>query len=78
MLNAILISAISILIALVGVSINAVFTRPYSGAGQWGDKEMDLIYKRRIKFGKFANILIVIGTTGQFASIIYIFAMKYW
>lgn len=69
-MNSVTISGWSIFIALVGVSLNAFFTKPYSGAGQWGNEEKESLYKRRIKIGKIANVLIVIGTLGQLVSII--------
>jgi hypothetical protein len=38
-------SAISILIALVGVSLNALFTRPYVGVAYYADENKSNIYK---------------------------------
>lgn len=63
-------SAWSIFIALVGVSLNAIFTKPYTGVGQLGDEKKESLYKLRGKFGKIANVFIIIGTVGQLVSLI--------
>lgn len=62
-------SAWSIFIALVGVSLNTVFTRPYAGASYYADERKKKQYKQKEKVGRVANVLIVIGTLGQLASI---------
>jgi hypothetical protein len=62
-------SAWSIFIALVGVSLNAVFTRPYTGASYYTNERKKKQYKQKEKVGRVANVLIVIGTLGQLASI---------
>jgi CRISPR/Cas system-associated protein Cas7 (RAMP superfamily) len=59
-------SPISILIALVAVSLNALFARPYGGAAYYADENKSNIYKRKEILGKIANYFIVIGTAGQF------------
>lgn len=66
-------SAWSIFIALVGVSLNAVFTRPYTGASHLADERKEKQDKRKEKVGRVANFLIVIGTFGQLASIVISF-----
>jgi len=58
-------SAISILIALVGVSLNALFTRPYVGVAHLADENKSNISKRKEILGKIANCLMAIGTGGQ-------------
>jgi len=62
-------SAWSIFIALVGVSLNAFFTRPYTGASYYADERKEKQYKQKEKVGRVANALILIGTLGQLASI---------
>jgi len=63
-------SAWSIFIALAGVSLNAIFTKPFPGVTKYGDERKKSLYNRRRRIGTIANILIVIGTAGQLASII--------
>jgi len=69
MFNSTTISEWSIFVALVGVSLNAFFTRPYTGASYLTDRSKPKQYNRREKVGRIANVLIVIGTLGQLASI---------
>ena len=64
------ISAISLFIALVGVSLNAIFTRPYVGDCYLGDEEKPRSSKE--KLGKIANGLIVLGTIGQLIALLVI------
>jgi hypothetical protein len=63
------ISAVSILTALIGVSINSIFTRPYAGAAHLSDENKENKYRRNELLGKIANFLIVLGTLGQLISI---------
>ena len=70
LINSSMLSAWSILVALVGVSLNAIFTKPYAGAAELGSREKEKLYNLRIRVGKIANILIVIGTAGQLGSIV--------
>jgi len=63
-------SAISIFIALVGVSLYAIFTKPYPGAAPWAGDTKESLYKLRRRIGYVANILIVIGTAGQLVSLL--------
>ncbi len=66
-------SAWSIFVALVGVSLNAFFTRPYTGASYLTDGRKEKQHKQKEKVGRIANVLIVIGTLGQLASITIFF-----
>jgi len=61
-----LVSAISLFVALLGVSLNAIFTRPYVGNCNLGDENNP----RSETPGKIANWLIFIGTFGQLIVII--------
>ena len=69
MFNSTTISAWSIFVALVGVSLNAFFTRLYTGVSYLTDSSKAKQYNCREKVGRIANVLIVIGTLGQLASI---------
>ena len=62
-----IISAISLLVALVGVSLNALFTRPYRGDAHMGGERA----KPELP-GKIGNVLIVLGTIGQLIAVIMI------
>lgn len=73
MFNSTTISAWSIFVALVGISLNAFFTRPYTGASYLTDERKNKQYKQKEKVGRVANVLIVFGTLGQLASIIILF-----
>ena len=64
------ISAWSIFIALVGISLNVFFTKPYIGIARLADETKEKLHNRKEKVGKIANILILFGTLGQLASII--------
>jgi hypothetical protein len=64
-------SAWSIFIALIGVSLNAIFVKPYAGRAIIGKSEKENLYRWRERFGYFGNLLIVTGTFGQFASIVF-------
>lgn len=60
-----IISAISLFVALLGVSINALCTRPYTGDAHLGGEK-----PRSELPGKTANFLIVLGTLGQLFAVI--------
>lgn len=70
MANSALISAISISIALIGVTLNVIFIKPYPGVAIVGNRNKEKLYKLRQKMGWIANILIIIGTAGQSFSLI--------
>ncbi len=62
------VSAISISVALVGVSLQAVVVRPYVGAAYLGSRDKKKQYKWRERIGRVANCLMVAGTAGQLFS----------
>lgn len=64
-------SAWSIFIALIGVSLNAIFVKPYAGTAIIGDCKKENLYRWRERFGYFGNVLIVTGTLGQLVSIVF-------
>jgi hypothetical protein len=64
------ISAWSIFIALIGVSVNAVVTRPYTRISYITPMKDLERNKCKEKIGIVANIFIVIGTLGQLLSIL--------
>jgi hypothetical protein len=64
------ISAISLTIALVGVSLNALLTRPFVGIAYYAGKDDNPSELP----GKIANVLIVAGTFGQFISAMILIA----
>ena len=68
-----ILSAWSIFIALFGVTLNAIFIRPYTGASYLVSETKIKQHKVREIFGRIANVLIVIGTLGQLVSIIISF-----
>ena len=65
------ISAWSIFFALIGVSLNAIFIKPYTGIMTLGDSSKK-IYDVRKWMGYIGNSLIVLGTLGQFISIVFL------
>lgn len=67
-----LISAISILFALLGTLLNLVLTRPYVGAAFLSGESFEQI-SRKMRWAKMGSILVAIGTLGQLISIIAFF-----
>lgn len=61
-------SAISISVALIGVSLQALVVRPYVGAAYLGDIKKAKLYNWRERIGRVANCLMVVGTAGQLFS----------
>lgn len=73
MISSSILSGWSIFVAFVGISLNAIFIRPYTGMAYIMPSDKEKKYKRRETFGRIANVLIVIGTLGQLVSIIISF-----
>jgi len=69
MLNKTTISAWSIFIALLGVSLNMIFIPPYPGVAILGDENKEWLYNLRRIIGRISNIFVFIGTAGQFISL---------
>jgi len=65
----VLISKISISIALIGLSINVIFIKPYPGVAILGSENKERRYKFNSKIGYLANVLILVGTGGQLVSL---------
>jgi hypothetical protein len=70
MLNNTALSAWSIFLALVGILMNALFTRPYTGASYTIPMKKIKWHKCKEWIGRVANVFIVIGTLGQLVSIL--------
>jgi hypothetical protein len=67
---ALLISGISVFLALVGVTFNAFKTVPYTGVANLIDENETEKHERTGRQGRIANYLIALGTLGQFVSIL--------
>lgn len=65
----ILLSKISISIALIGLSINVIFIKPYPGVAIIGNENKLGRYKFNSKMGYLSNLLIFAGTGGQLVSL---------
>ena len=71
-----LVSSISISVALIGVTINAICTTPYVKVAHLCDENEEAKYERKERLGKFANYMIVFGTLGQLISLAIYFLQK--
>jgi hypothetical protein len=67
MVISISLSAVGISIALVGICINLIITRPYVGAAYCMKED---IVKRKVRWANVGNTLLVIGTVLQLASLL--------
>ncbi|MBN1274261.1 MAG: hypothetical protein JXB26_18520 [Candidatus Aminicenantes bacterium] len=65
-----IISGFSISVALIGVTIMALFTEPYVGLAKIPSRKELEQKTRKEKYGKVANIMIVLGTLGQLVSVV--------
>lgn len=70
MICGISISGLGISIALIGICINLVFTKPYTGTSYYSDDTPNSILKRKIIWANVGNILIVLGTAAQLLSLV--------
>ena len=68
-MNASTVSAISILVALVGVTTNALCTTPYTGASYCTSEKELRRHELKARLGRWANRFIVAGTAGQLVSL---------
>lgn len=72
MINDFPFSEVSISVALLGITLHAIFIKPYPGAATYRDEKKKWLYNLRKRVGVIANILIVLGTTGQWYSVIFL------
>jgi len=59
-------SAVGISIALIGICINLIFTIPYVGAAYCMNEK---VVKRKTRWAKVGNVLLVSGTVCQLISL---------
>lgn len=62
-------SALSISVALVGVSVNLFFTKRYPGGAYCSGDSTHEKNMLQLKLGKVADGLVVVGTLGQLISL---------
>jgi len=73
MINNFPLSAISISVALLGITMNVFLTKPFIGIAKYASEKKKRIYKIKSTVATIANVFIIIGTFGQCFSVIFFY-----